>query len=207
MIGGSLFSGVIVYIVKGFFSAQEERVSKAEQNFSFQLKEVKDKTEKISDNHAAIYNDILNKFSNWEDRIKKTLDEMLSKKIGNSAGEVTPEEFKDNILKSFSKLDQTIKRDMTEVKRSMDIMDHHIRKTEKMVNSMKLNDEDKNALRQVLKALNQIENDKNKQLEEMDEKLVKIASVVKVLIADNKTMEKKFSNLVELSKNRISLKD
>lgn len=195
---GGLFSGIIIYIVKGFFTNLEDRINRAESSFSSKIKDSNEKIDKIMEAHANIYNDILGKFSNWEDRIKKILDDSISKQAS-----VSPSDFRKDILNSFSDLDKVIKRDMVGVKRDMDVMNHHIRKTEAMVNSLKIDDGAKQAMRDVLKATRKIEEDKNRELNEMDNKLSKIFAVCKVLISDSKHMETKINIIRENSRNKI----
>jgi hypothetical protein len=213
---GSLFSGIIVYVIKGFFTSQKELVAKLESDMNEKIKKLEGQVDKMIDGHADIYHDILGKFSNWEDRIKKILEDLMPTcqvdASDKSYASETPrgpsqDELRKEIIKSFSELDKTVKRDMNVVKRDVDIMSFHLKKAENMINDMKLNDSDKNDVRELLKLIAKVESDKNKQLEIMDEKIVKMFSVCKIISSDNKELYKKIAVLADKTMNRIRLTD
>jgi len=204
LIIGSLFTSIILYIIKGFFTNLEARVEKAEKSFSSKLKDVDAKIEKILDAHNLIYSDILTKFSNWEDRIKKILYEVPNHAVNNSP---SGEYFKEYIINSFVELDNSVKRDMNIVKRDMDIMSTELKKAEFIAGGMKGTEQDRRAVNSLIQTMKKIEEEKNEQVDIIEKKIVTIYSVCKVLMKENKELEKKIASLTESIKTRIRLSD
>jgi hypothetical protein len=202
MVGG-IVNGILFYIVKGYFVGASGEVRRVETALSQRIAVIESKADKITDGQSNIHSEILNKFSRWEDRIRTILDEIVIKQFDK-----TPVDFKDFVLKSFSELDEAVKKDMSEVKMDMVKLHHHIEETTIIIsNNVRISDKEKEMIRDLLKMVEKLEIDRNKEVVEVENKLKSVFSICKIISNDYKELEKKFTTLEQSSKSRIRLKE
>lgn len=207
LIIGGLFSGVIVYIVKGFFSTQEERVKDTKQDLTKRMDSLEVRLEKLASSQSEILNNVLNKFSSWEDRIKKILDDsfaMLNKNSGTSET-IVPEIIKQSIVKSINDLDKSIRMDISEVKGDIDKVNETMKKTQTLLNNMTLCKKDKEAMAKILEMILVLEGKSSSDIIALEKKVSSMFDICKALTSEQRIFEKKINHVVEITKNKIRL--
>lgn len=189
----TIIGGVIASIVKGFFDDMKTQVKSAVDTIGNAKKEFNDKIEQINKDQRNIYDSMLMKFSNWEDRIKKIIDD-----TGNLSFNKPDADFKTHILQSFADLDMVIKKDIISLKKGMqtieddlkELQDHHY---------------DKDIVKQIINSVARMNTQKNKDILRIEDKILKIYSIVKVLISDQKKLEGKFKTYTEAMSTKVRL--
>lgn len=200
---GGVVNGILFFIVKGYFLGATGEVKRVETTLSQRISAMELKIDKMTEGQTNIHSEILNKFSRWEDRIRTILDEIVIKQFDK-----TPVDFKDFVLKSFSELDESVKKDMSEVKSDMVKLHHHIEETTVIIsNNVRITDKEKEMIRDLLKMVEKLEIDRNKEVLEVENKLKSVFSICKIISNDYKELEKKFKVLEQASKTRIRLSE
>lgn len=191
----TIIGGVVLAIVKGFFDDMKAQVKTATDTISSAKKEFNDKIEQINKDQKNIYDNMLMKFSNWEDRIKKIIDDS-----GNFSFNRNDMDFKTHILQSFADLDNVIKKDIISLRQDMTVIEEDLKELQD-------NHYDKDIVRQILNSVTRMNTQKNKEIIRIEDKILKIYSIVKVLITDQKKLESKFQIYSEAMATRIRLSE
>jgi hypothetical protein len=204
---GGLFSGVIVYIVKGFFSNQEDKVRDIKLEVQKRIDFLELKVDKLTIAHSEILNIVLEKFSKWEDRIKKIINDSgdIVSKVNNVETVPLSNNIRENLIRSLDDLDKTVKQDIEEIRRDMDRFDYGMKKTQSMIQSMKLNDKDKETLMSLLDLIVSNEKKSSRENKEIVKKIETMFSICKSLSMEHKVVEKKVVLLLETTRTKIKL--
>lgn len=74
-----------------------------------------------------------------------------------------------------------------------------------MINSMKISEDDKKLVKEAIRAVIRIELDKDIQINEIEQKLIKIFNVCKVIITENKKLEEDIRLIKEMTRTKIKI--
>jgi len=197
---GGLFSGVIIYIVKGFFVVHENRTNQIESLFNEKVISLEEKIDKISEGHINVYNNLLDKFSKWEDRIKKIIDD--SELQNNS---LSSSNLKYELIDMINELDVNFKKDIYSVRYDISQLQDILKSSEYSINTMNMSESDKKAIKDIVELVIRLERSTSLQIDAIEDKLMKMFSMCKTIVLENKEIEKKLSELKQSSKSKIRL--
>lgn len=117
----ALFSAIVVWIIKGFFTNLEKRVDKSEEAHEKRIVAIEARIENLNNKYGEVFNELIKKFSNWEDRIKGIMDELIKKEI--SGGAIVASEYVEIAMKDFTEL---ATKDIEELRESLKGLDSHV---------------------------------------------------------------------------------
>lgn len=197
---GGLFSGVIIYIVKGFFVVHENRTNQIESLFNEKVISLEEKIDKISEGHINVYNNLLDKFSKWEDRIKKIIDDS---ELQNNA--LSSSNLKYELIDMINELDVNFKKDIYSVRYDISQLQDILKSSEYSINTMNMSESDKKAIKDIVELVIRLERSTSLQIDAIEDKLMKMFSMCKTIVLENKEIEKKLSELKQSSKSKIRL--
>jgi len=202
MIIGGLFSGVIIYIVKGFFTGIEERLKRTEDSLNGKINNLELKVNQLSDKYGLVFNEILTKFSSWEDRIKNILDSYVK----NSQSGLSNDDAK--------RFEALIKKEIKNISDDVVEIENKIKEFE---SGVKIIESKGNSFGVVLNSLNSSLSSIRLSVDKIKSKVDKIESdnslkletlfkICKSISFENKKLSKRIDSLSESSKNKIVLK-
>lgn len=206
-----LFSTIVLYIVKGFFTNLEERVKRVEDNVDKKLGSINTKIETLQNRYGEIFNELLGKFSNWEDRIKGIMDEVVKKSI--SGGNVDIREY---ALGSMKDLDKEIEKELHNIKLEIKSIDEELTTLEKeteqkqsssLIKTNELYVFTHKSFRKTNEDITTLRIKLEKTSNRMAEKIMMLHSVCKSVVEDNRKLENKFIEFQKINTTKIQLLD
>jgi hypothetical protein len=191
-----IIGAIVVFIVKGFFEDMKTQVKASVDSISSAKRDFSDKILEITKEQRNIYDNMLTKFSNWEDRIKKIIDDSSS----NTYKDRSDVDVKTMLLQSFAELDSDIKKDVLTLKREMSEIEDEIK-------DLQDGSHDKEIVRQILNSISRMNTQKNKDFLRVEDKIGKMYAVVKTLINDHRKLENKFNTFSESMAVKIRISE
>ena len=211
LIFGGLFSAIIIWIIKGFFTNLEKRVEKVEQTLDSRVESINLKIENLNNKYGEIFNELLKKFSNWEDRIKGIMDEVLRREIVQNGVNTT--EYISNTMRDFdsgtAKDLENIKREINSISSDLEIFEKHSIEAYKGVksDSQEFLVSTRKVLRKLNDDLSNLKFHMEKNVESFADKIKALHSVCTAINSDHKVLAEKFRVCARDNQHKISLID
>jgi len=206
-----LFSTIVLYIVKGFFTNLEDRVKKVEDSVDKKLSSINTKIETLNNRYGEVFNELLLKFSNWEDRIRGIMDEVVKKSLaGNFSGAT------EYLNSSMKQLDNETDKQLQAIKREIESIDKEIEGLEKEIerdqnsiknNTIKLDVFTKKSIRLINEDLGIIKFNIDKLHQDMDKKIQILHTICKSVVHDNRNLDHRLTNYIKDNQQKIKLLD
>lgn len=80
----TIASGVVTFIVKGYITDLKEQLKNHKDETSKTISKINERVDKIQEGYTKILDEILMKFSRWEDRISKILNDIVKSNFQNT---------------------------------------------------------------------------------------------------------------------------
>lgn len=215
---GAFISGVVIYLIQGFFRDSRKMIEDLEKSLRHELGierakivKLEEKFEKILQSYGEIFNKLLEKFSQWEDRIKKILDEYSRAQVPNSGASVSKDAPQPV---NFDQINSLMKKEIRSIAEDVETLENELKQLDrdlylldtKQVNIATSVNNFRKTLMRVMADLGSIKNSLDKNSQITDDKIQSLYKIVKTLNVEQKKIIKKVDDLAELSKNRIVLK-
>jgi len=214
--GSTGIISAVIYFAKSYFDDIKADNKATRQYTDNEITKLKTELNDLKSKYGSVFNDLLEKFSKWEDRIKKIMDDYIreAQAIEKSASvnttsitktddsalkeldAIMKKEFK-NIFNEISSVENDIKQMEINVK----LIDNKEKKNEKVINDIKV------ILQRISAEVGGIKNSVTSNHEITEAKIKQMYKVCKGLNDEYNKLLKRMDTLQELTKNRIVLHD
>jgi len=119
---GLVFSAIVVHIVKGYIAGLKDSLKDHQDLTSKKFNKIEERLDKLQDGYANVFNEILSKFSSWEDRIKSILDKLVKENFNGSLSDMS--KYVDSEMKMVDSkvIVESIKNEMKELEKDLNSM-------------------------------------------------------------------------------------
>lgn len=216
---GTFLSGVIgavIYFAKSYFDDIKADNKATKLYVDSEITKLKTEINDLKSKYSSVFNDLLEKFSKWEDRIKKIMDDYIreAQALEKSVAQNTRPESKadDSALKE---LDAIMKKEFKNIFNEISEVENDIKQIEinvKLISNKEKRNEQvindvKTILQRMTSELGAIKNNSEKNNEITIDKIKMMYKVCKGLNDEYNKLLKRMDLLQELTKNRIVLHD
>ncbi|PIS01512.1 MAG: hypothetical protein COT84_02015 [Chlamydiae bacterium CG10_big_fil_rev_8_21_14_0_10_35_9] len=212
---GLVFSAIVVHIVKGYIAGLKDSLKDHQDLTSKKFNKIEERLDKLQDGYANVFNEILSKFSSWEDRIKSILDKLVKENFNGSLSDMS--KYVDSEMKMVDSkvIVESIKNEMKELEKDLNSMSTKMNdsefKLQKLDNRTRENFYDllkytKNSIYDMKQKIIKIEYLLSNDLIRMNDLISKLYLITKKLNQDLIKSKIDIYKKFELQKTRIRLK-
>lgn len=210
---GTASFGLVFTFVKQYFDGIKEDNKRTREYTDKKISELEAKIDKLSEKYGLVFNELLVKFSQWEDRIKKVMEDYILK-IDNlerpDASNVISLKY-ESTLKDFQ---ESVKSEMKKIFTELNDVENDIKQLGldiKLYSSKEKKNEEvilsiRNILGQLSTNLNSLRTSVEKTDKISESKINKVFIICKKINSEHQELLKKMENLEAISRNKISFR-